>query len=315
MDDESKKTGPRDVFSYILAIIFLYTSVVVFGTLVFQYIGIYFPDPLSYEHVWQIRASVRWPISVLVIVFPLYVWLTAYLQKDLIRNPEKRALKTRRWLLYFTLFLTTLVIVGDLVTLIYNFLGGGLTLQFLLKIVTVFIIAITVFVYYIWNLRRDTPALRHPGMRLFVSGVLIVVGASVLGGFFVAGSPQSARLRQFDDVRLANLQQIQSEIINYWQAKEKLPESLDALTDALRGFETPKDPETAVAYEYRKTGALAFELCADFKTSNREDIQTRAAIPATPYEVSDIWIHDASRACFARTIDPDRFPPFKKQIR
>lgn len=295
------KTNPKDFFSHLLGALTLYTSVIAFAALLFQYINIYFPDPLN-DHVGRFaRQSLRWPLSVLIIVFPLYVWLMHYLQRDLAKHPEKRKMRTRKWLLYFTLFAAGIAIIVDLITLIFRFLGGELTTPFVLKVVAVLFIAASVFAYYAWTLRKPMPALAHPGMRIFVIGVVGITSVAIFAGFFVAGSPQKERMRRFDDRRVSDLQTIQFEIANYWQAKSALPESLDQLRDDIRGFIPPSDPESGEPYNYRITGDMSFELCAAF---NRP-------LPAQPFGFEENWLHDEGRTCFSRTIDPDRFPPLK----
>src|SRR3989344_4639357 len=97
--DNTTKTGPKDVFGHLLAIIGLYVSVVSFGALLFGLINIYIPDVLSYGYGHAGAESLKWPLAILVIVFPLHVLLTAYLQRDIERNPEKKELRTRKWLL------------------------------------------------------------------------------------------------------------------------------------------------------------------------------------------------------------------------
>ena len=312
--DEDIKTGPRDVFTHLLAIIFLYTGVITAGSLLFGYIDIYFPDPLSGDIGRWAREGLRWPLAVFTIIFPLYVWLSAYLQKDIERHPPKRDLKTRKWLLYFTLFLTVIAIVIDIVTLLYNFLQGELTVRFFLKVASVLVIAVSVFAYYAWNLRSTISATRHPKMKFFAWTVVSLTAVIIVAGFVIAGSPQSERLVRFDDQRLSDLQTIQSEVVQYWQAKETIPSSLDSLKNEIRGFTPPVDPETGTAYEYRVTGNMSFELCATFKTSNKNESgtfgQTRPV--AVPHGIADNWQHNAERTCFSRTIDPDLFPPFKK---
>ena len=71
------------------------------------------------------------------------------------RDPIKRASKIRRWLTYMTLFITAGFIIGDLIALVNNLLGGGLTWRFVLKVLTVAIIAGAVFGYYTWDLRHE----------------------------------------------------------------------------------------------------------------------------------------------------------------
>ena len=55
---------------------------------------------------------------------------------------------------YVTLAIAACALVGDVISLIYNFLGGELTARFLLKVLTVALIAGTAFVYYLWDLRE-----------------------------------------------------------------------------------------------------------------------------------------------------------------
>ncbi|MEK7193575.1 MAG: hypothetical protein AAB652_02185 [Patescibacteria group bacterium] len=167
-------------------------------------------------------------------------------------------------------------------------------------------------------------------MKYFVYTIIAIVAFSVIAGFFIVGSPKDARLRQADEQRIQHLQNIQWQIVNYWQVKEMLPTKLSDLNDAIRGFTVPKDPETGADYQYtiKKTlkGTIyddlippTFELCATF---NRPSSQTsRNVYPvAKPFPAngpgfvefeSYSWEHAEGRVCFERTIDPDRYPPFK----
>jgi hypothetical protein len=61
----------------------------------------------------------------------------------------------RKWLTYATLFIAASVLVADLSTLVFNLLGGELTMRFLLKVATVGIIAGAVFGYYLWDMRKE----------------------------------------------------------------------------------------------------------------------------------------------------------------
>jgi hypothetical protein len=54
-----------------------------------------------------------------------------------------------------TLFVAASVLIADFTTLVYNLLGGELTVRFLLKVLTVGVIAGATFGYYLWDLRLD----------------------------------------------------------------------------------------------------------------------------------------------------------------
>lgn len=152
---EKQKTSPKDVFLHLLAIVTLYGSGGSFVALLFQYINVLIPDQLEYSQWMRESAfgTIRFSIACLVVVFPVYLLTTRFLNKTYFENPSRRNLRIRKWLVYFTLFATALIIIGDLVSLIYNLLGGELTMRFLLKTLTVFFVAGSIFFYYYRDLK------------------------------------------------------------------------------------------------------------------------------------------------------------------
>lgn len=153
-----QKTSPKDVFMHLLAIITLYTSAAAFLVMIFQYINVLFPDPLEFGMGYYMLSgsysAIRWSISSLIIVFPVYVLTSWFLNKNYLKTPAKRNLRIRKWLIYFTLFATALIIIGDLVTLTNRLLEGEFTIRFILKVITVFFVAGSVFYYYFSDLRK-----------------------------------------------------------------------------------------------------------------------------------------------------------------
>ncbi len=150
---EVKKTGPREVFLHLLVMLALYFSAGSFLNLIFQYINIYFPDALAPSGVYNLQ-RIRFAISTLIVVFPVYVFTARYLSKIYESRPEIRQMRIRRWLVYFTLFIAAGIMIGDLVALVNSLLGGELTVRFILKVLTVFFVAGSVFSYYLWDLRQ-----------------------------------------------------------------------------------------------------------------------------------------------------------------
>src|SRR6185369_7333590 len=182
---------PRDTFLYLLGLVTLVASAISFGMLVYQLIDIRFPDILrqGYYGVTANYDLIRSALATLVIVFPVFFWTSRVLHKDIVADPAKRELRIRRWLLYFTVFVASLVVIGDLITLIHSFLGGDLTTAFILKVLTVFFIAGSTLFYYLSELRnRDYPRVAFQGL------IILVVALAVSYGFYVAGSPQNQRL-------------------------------------------------------------------------------------------------------------------------
>ena len=307
--EKIQKTYPRDVFMHLLNTIALYVSTFSVLSLIFDYINAAFPDPLN--PYFNAGESIRFPLALFIIIFGVFVWTARFIERDLVKNPEKSDLRLRRWLIYLTMFLAALLLIGDLVALIYNFLSGELTVPFIFKIAAVLVVGAAVFWYYLYDLKKK------PGE--FTQQAKIIIWASlgaalvvVIWGFVVAGSPFEARLVRFDNQRVSDLQGIQSQTVYFWQQKDKLPQSLTDLTDNISGFKAPNDPESIQPYEYKTTGSLSFELCANFDLSS-DDSQANIAKPIG-LDRNDNWNHGAGKVCFERNIDPELYKPISKQI-
>lgn len=305
-----KRNLPRDVFLHFFAIITLYWSAVSFITLLFQFVNYFLPDLLMAGRDYYL-GPLRFAIASLIIVFPVFIFISWFLNRIYTREPQLREMKLRKWLIYFTLFITALIIIGDLVRIIFAYLEGGITLQFILKALSVLFVACIIFGYYLNNIRQINPS---KSAKYFVWLVCVFVLISVIGAFFIVGSPKEARLKQLDQQKINDLQNIQSTIINYWQRKEKLPEKLSDLDDPISGFIAPIDSQTGASYEYNVKGDLEFELCAVFNRSWSSQQMENTSVPVKwPYSFgySQNWDHAQGRVCFNRTIDKESYPPLK----
>ncbi len=315
--ESAQRNLPRNVFVHLLMIATLYASATAFLALIFQYINVVFPDALGIYYP-GILDTIRRATATLLIVFPVYLFLSWLIGRDMIATPGLRDFKLRKWLVYFTLFISAITIIVDLVTLIYNFLSGDLTASFVFKVLAVLATAAGIFGYYLWDLRAAALA-RSRFPRIAAGAAAVIVLTSLIAGFLIVGSPATQRQRRFDDQRIQDLQTLQSQIVNYWTLKQKLPDSLDELKDSISGFTAPVDPETGQPYEYRTGDKLTFQLCADFRIASALSEQRGSKFlptPAMPYGRSgDVqnknWTHGAGRACFSRTIDPELYKPQK----
>ncbi len=309
-----KRNLPRDVFLHLLAMVTLYWSAITFIMLLWQHVNYFFPDALNIYYS-GLASPIRFAIASLVIVFPIFILVSWFLNKIYAKEAGVRESKIRKWLIYLTLFVASLVIIGDLISIINTFLGGELTMRFILKALSVIVVAVVVFWYYLDDVKRPTSS---PLAKYFAWVAGVAVAIAVIGAFFIIGSPMKARSEQFDQQRLSDLQSIQWQVVNYWQSKEKMPASLADLTDSISGYMAPVDPETGNAYEYRVKNAagLNFELCATFNLEYAEglDGRTPKAMPVYPYDDmnSQAWSHAAGRICFDRTIDQQLYPPLTK---
>ena len=306
METTSVKVTPKDFFLHLGGIVALYWSTVSFLIVLFQIIDHAYPDALQF-YGDPYNGTLRFALASVIIIFPVYLILNWMINKDLHANSALRNLWIRKWLIYITLFIAGLTVVTDLVVLLNTFLGGEITTRFILKVIAILIVAIAIFGYYIYNLRSSIDYKKN---KLFAGIAIVVVLAAIVGSFIVIGSPTTARLTKFDERRVQDLQNIQSQVIYYWQQKASLPASLVALNDPLLGNIVPTDPENMSSYEYKVLTDKSFELCATFALENKSVPQMGK--PIMVGEMSDNWQHGVGRTCFTRVIDPTLIPPVKR---
>lgn len=307
------KVTPKDFFLWAGAMIALYSSVFAFIALLFQYINYAFPDVLSYEFMGDpYSGGIRFAMATLIVMVPVAVAIFRFLRKDIAADHAKSELWIRRWALVLTIFIAGLAVVGDLITLINYFLGGDVTTRFVLKVAVLLLVAGAVFLHFLADFRGYWKA--NPGRANLVGYAAgLVVVAAIVAGFFIMGSPSQVRLYRFDSQKVSDLQTIQWQVVNYWQQKQELPTNAAQLEDPLSGWSMPLDPQ-GQTYRYQKTGDLAFKLCATFNADSKAASASQA-MPVRAYGTLDgSFDHGVGEACFDRTIDPERYPPYSKPV-
>jgi hypothetical protein len=295
--------GAREAFLHLVAFAALYTAVIAGVMLLFDYVNVLLPDPAITQNAsvraeW-VRTAIRWEISALIVSFPILIWLSWTIVREMQATPDKARSPVRRWLTYLTLFMAAIALATDVITLVSALLEGGMSGRFMLKVLVVLIVAGGCFVYYFLSLRM-TPE-QQQGTRLHRYTGIIAAAAVVVAvvvGIVATGSPAAARLQKFDERRVEDIRMIHAEVMNQtvgtdWRTpevkptlKNPLPASLDAVVQhAVRQRPRTSDPASSVPYGYEVTGAATFKVCAVFDTARDE-----------PGDVA--WNHPAGRHCF-----------------
>lgn len=299
-----------------------YWTVIAYIFLVFDYINYTFPNPLSYYPADPYQSGISFEMASLIVMLPLFMFLMRFIRKDIAVDPSRKEIWVRRWLLILTLFVAGIAMAGDFIALLTTFLNGEeMTIAFLLKVLVIFLVAAGVFMHFSADLRGywDT----WPMRKRYVSiGVGVLAAMTIVAGFFIVGTPAEARLARFDAQKVIDLQTIQSQVLSYYQAKQKLPAALADINTSLAYGPLPVDVQTGREYVYQMTGTLTFKLCADFNGASRNLQQvgdlgvytvpiTVTPIGATKGMAQDNWQHESGIVCFDRTIDPSFYPPLK----
>lgn len=98
-----------------------------------------------------LMSQIRWAIAVLVVFLPVFVFLNIRTERTARADPAKRRSLVRKWFVSIALFVSLVVILGNLIYTIYALLNGELTPQFLAKAGLVAVIALIV----IFNFRDE----------------------------------------------------------------------------------------------------------------------------------------------------------------
>lgn len=306
--------GAREAFQHLTAFSALYVLVINVILILFQFLDDLLPDRAVASLAWLSeyrQGYIRWSIAMVIVAAPLFFGFSRWIGRDIHRSPERSKSPIRRWLTFLTLFAAAITMMIDGATLVYGFLQGDLTTRFLLKTLLVLGLAALVFSYYMLSLRPVELAPSRLVNWIFGGTAAAIMGVAVTLGFLLVESPFTARLRKFDERRIADLQAISSAIDRQVVAldssepqkkklKGPLPATLVELDRFVRNTEhsgplSLHDPQTGKAYEYAVKSESSYELGAEFSLAgeSRESLWT-------PYGSRE-WNHPAGHYCF--TID------------
>ena len=294
------RSNVKDFFLNLGATVSLYTVAGSLISLLFSVINKSYPQ-ITNGYYYYGSGAISWPVSILVIFFPIFLVLMWLMAKDYSSDPERKNSGIHRWLTYLTLFIAGIVIAVDLITVLYYFIDGQeLTTGFLLKVLVLLVIAVSAFTYYISDIRgRLTPKSR---MMWRVFATVLVVG-SIVWGFSVLGSPRTQRLYKYDTQKINDLQNLRGQIDAYYGTNSKLPDTMQDLVKINFGV-IITDVQLNKPYEYSKTGALTYTLCAEFNKASTDEMSSQAY----PYYGEVSWTHPAGRHCFEQKINTLMYP-------
>lgn len=295
------------------------------GTLYYQIINYFFPDPLliRYGYTDNSSSAMHYSIAALVVAFPLYASSVRLWFKRFREDEDKVESKLTKWLTYLVLLITAVTIVGDLIVTVYYFLQGEVSARFFFKALTILVIAGSIFGFYFLERKKiqyKNPITRQT-FRSIGTGVTALVLVGVILGFSVSGSPKTERMRGLDAQRSSDLSSIANCVSGFSYERKRLPESLAELGKSSNFsycMSNTSDPETGVPYSYRvttpiqKVGTVTegeFELCATFALPASGDMKggTGASLPLDPYAVTSKWsTHGAGLECDTETVVLDR---------
>lgn len=290
MDDAIKQRGnnAQDFFLYLVTFLSLLFVSLGEGSILFGFIDKFVTDVASRTYPAFNQGSVKFGIAALFIAGPIFFIVARIITKKIASQQIALDSVVRKWLTYIVLFFASATIIGDLITLVVNFLGGEYTTSFLLKVFVILLIAGGIFGYYFWDMRR-TEVSSEINKKAMIACILVVV-ITFIAGFFIIDSPMVSRQKNIDQQMVNDLQSIDNSIQNYFTETGNLPQKLENLQSTKFSYEVRNIKD--VTYKINNTNS--YQLCANFMRSDLNDVTMQNG----PY--TNVWKHDSGNFCFDR---------------
>ena len=151
-----EKQNAKFAFFYMLSLVALVFTSLSTGMIIFQIINKTIADDLSLAPGGFSQDALRFAISAIIIAAPIYFVLMRLINKNLLSGQMGKESGVRKWLTYFILLVSFVVMIGWLIATIGSFLNGEFTIKFILKALTSILISalILAFIFMILSAKR-----------------------------------------------------------------------------------------------------------------------------------------------------------------
>ena len=302
MEQEIKKqnNSAKFAFFYVLSFVALVFMSFGVGITLFQIINKFVIDILEGGGRYQPDA-LKFAISALLIATPIFYITTREIHKNLFSGALEKNSEIRKWLTYFILLITSVIMIAWFIAVVNGFLEGELTLKFGLKSLVAIGINAGIFLFYLYDIKRDeVKGVKNKTVKLYLYVSLFVVITVFISALFVVESPTETRNRKIDQRVMRNISRIENAIESYYREFDMMPEDYEALKDNERYLvdENFENVSTKKQIQYKIVEDKQYELCTDFLASNQNQEDSRGMY----YEERNDNLHDSGYQCFKRKI-------------
>ncbi|MBA3047793.1 hypothetical protein KKC83_04750 [Patescibacteria group bacterium] len=298
--NNSANNSAKFAFFYMLSLASLVFMSLAAGMIIFQIINKNIVDVLEQFRGSYSPDQLKFAISALIISAPIFYVAMSRIYKSLFSGELDKDSGVRKWLTYFILLVSSIVMIGWLIATINSFLDGELTGKFILKSITAIVIAAAIFTFYFYDIKRDVAVGEKNKIILiyFYASLAAVIAVFAASLFFVE-SPQETRNRKLDNMVLDKFNQIDNAVNTYYQENKKLPGSLELLAEEFPYLtnEDLADAATGKKFGYKPGENNSYELCADFRTSSKGEEND-----AYNNFYKENWPHDAGYQCLKQKV-------------
>lgn len=289
-------------FYYLLSLVALIFTAISVGMVAFGIINHTIFDTLTSRN--GVSDSLKFAISALLIATPIFFVTQSLINKGLRSGELDKESGVRRWLTYFILLVSSVTMLGVFIGVINNFLAGEFTTSFILKAISMLVISAAVFSFYLYEIKRENVVEKSLVMKIFFFASLSVIVIAFISAWFFIESPTVTRAKRLDQNLINNINTIENAVNSYNEKYKKLPENLEEVKnnrDMYFDAMTFVDRESGAPIDYKKTGDKTFEICATFRTDNK-NVDPR--VDTSYYDPTKM--HSAGYQCLTNTTWSDQ---------
>lgn len=143
-------------FLYIIFFISLYVLATSIGWLLHDWVETLKPNPADLYNYYDDKSYLRGLLASVIVSFPIFMTLALILKRQLLKQATIRNIRSRKILIYITLVGTFLLMLGHVIYTLYDFLGGNFTDSALKHLLITFLIAGSIFWYFISEVKHDS---------------------------------------------------------------------------------------------------------------------------------------------------------------
>ncbi len=97
----------------------------------------------------------KYYLAGIIVTYPIFVALFILLKKEIIKRPIVKNVKERKSFIYLTLGATFIIMIIHLIGTVIGFLNGNTTLNSIAHLFVTFLVAGSIFVYFLNEVRED----------------------------------------------------------------------------------------------------------------------------------------------------------------
>ncbi len=302
MNQNNQEHSAKFAFLYMLSLAALIFTGLSVGMIIFQIINKYVPDALNQLRSAFSSSQLRFAISALIVAGPVFFITTRQIYKNLFQGKLASDSGVRKWLTYFILLVSSVIMLGWFIGLVNNYLSGELTTKFILKAITAIGIAGLGFSFYFYDIKRErVVGVKDKRIRLYFIVSLIIALAAFIFGLFLVESPSQVRNQKLDAEIVNDAITLEDGINEFYRINSSLPETLQELKDEVVFItqQDLQDPVTNQIYEYKILSEDEYQLCAEFRTSNLENSSDRDLYYRN-------WPHQAGKDCIEKKVSQNQ---------